>query len=191
MIDLIFHYRCKYQYLSVPVFAALILYWSVLRSVHLPSHSLDKLSRWQIDCLFVYLSVCLSVCLYWFPQSHTTWSKYTFLYLANIVWRGIMESRWLSICPSICPSSVVPPFFRFWTITWVNFNGFPPNLVCALILWRSGLGLLMGKFHQFLTELSVHDRFIFSFPDDNLKFQWIFTKRCVHWYCGALLWDCW
>ena len=31
------------------------------------------------------------------------------------------------------------------------------NLVCALILWRSGLGLLMGKFHQCLTELSAHD----------------------------------
>ena len=31
-----------------------------------------------------------------------------------------------------------------------------PNLVCALILWRSGLGLLMCKFRQFLTELSAH-----------------------------------
>ena len=37
----------------------------------------------------------------------------------------------------------------FWTITWVNFDGFSPNLVYALILWRSGLGLLMGKFHEF------------------------------------------
>ena len=27
--------------------------------------------------------------------------------------------------------------------------------VCALILWRSGLGLLIGKFHQFLTHLSA------------------------------------
>ena len=35
-------------------------------------------------------------------------------------------------------------------------NGFPPNLVCLCILWRSGLGLLMGKFCQFLTELSAH-----------------------------------
>ena len=49
--------------------------------------------------------------------------------------------------------------------------------VYALILWRSGLGLLMGKLRQFLTELSARDTPIFSFPDDNLtKHQWIFTK---------------
>ena len=27
--------------------------------------------------------------------------------------------------------------------------------LCELILWRSGFGLLMGKFHEFLTELSA------------------------------------
>ena len=37
----------------------------------------------------------------------------------------------------------------------------------------------MGKFLQFLTELSAHDM-IFSFPDDNFsKYQWIFTKLGV------------
>ena len=35
----------------------------------------------------------------------------------------------------------------------------------------------MGKFHQFLTELSARDAPIFLYPDDNLsKRQWIFTK---------------
>ena len=35
----------------------------------------------------------------------------------------------------------------------------------------------MGKFRQFLTELSARDTPIFSFPDDNLsKHQLIFTK---------------
>ena len=35
----------------------------------------------------------------------------------------------------------------------------------------------MGKFHQFLTELSAHDTSLFSFPDNNLsKSQLIFTK---------------
>ena len=38
-------------------------------------------------------------------------------------------------------------------ITLVNFNGFSPNLVYALILWRSDLGLLMGKFRQFMTVI--------------------------------------
>ena len=83
----------------------------------------------------------------------------------------IMVSRWTSVCPSVRPS-----VFRF-RITCVNINGFSPNLVCALILWRSGFGLLMGKFRQILTELSARDTPIFSFPDDNLsKHQWIFTK---------------
>ena len=74
-------------------------------------------------------------------------------------------------------TSVHPSGFRFRMITWVNINGFSPNLVCALILWRSGLGLLIGKFHWILTELTARDMPIFSFPDDILsKHQWIFTK---------------
>ena len=52
--------------------------------------------------------------------------------------------------------------------------------MCALLLWRSDLGLLMGKFRQFLTELSAHNRSVFSFPDDNIsKCQWISTKLGV------------
>ena len=47
--------------------------------------------------------------------------------------------------------------------------------VCALVLWRSGLRLLMSNSRQFLT--SACKSFIFSFPDDNLsKYQWIFIK---------------
>ena len=38
----------------------------------------------------------------------------------------------------------------------------------------------MGKFRQFLTELSTRDMSIFSFLDENLsKYQWIFTKLGV------------
>ena len=59
--------------------------------------------------------------------------------------------------------------FCFRMITCVNNNGFSPNLVCAFILWRSGLGLLMGKFCQIFTELPAQDTPIFSFPDDNLS----------------------
>ena len=45
----------------------------------------------------------------------------------------------------------------------------------------SVLGLLMGKFRQFLTELSVCHMSIFLFPDDNLsKCQWIFSKLGVY-----------
>ena len=35
----------------------------------------------------------------------------------------------------------------------------------------------MGKFRQFLTELSAHNMSIFSFLNDNFsKYQWIFTR---------------
>ena len=52
--------------------------------------------------------------------------------------------------------------------------------MCALILWRSGLVLLMGKFRQFFRELSACDMSVFSFPDYNFsKYQWIFTKLDV------------
>ena len=40
----------------------------------------------------------------------------------------------------------------------------------------------MGKYRQFLTELSAGDMSVFSFPDDNVsKYQWIFTKlaKCI------------
>ena len=71
----------------------------------------------------------------------------------------------------ICPLCICPPSIRI-SFPDDNLNKhqwFSPNLVCAVILWRSGLGLLMGKFHQILTELSVRDTPIFSFPDDTLS----------------------
>ena len=95
----------------------------------------------------------------------------------------VRESIRLSVRPSYVRPSVRPSVFRFRMITWVNINGFLPNLMYALILWRSGLGLLMGKFRQCFTEFSARDTPIFSFPDDNLtKHQWIFTKlgMCIH-----------
>ena len=109
-----------------------------------------------------------------------------------------MVSRWWSVCPSIC-CTYVCPFFCFRMITWVNVNGFSPNSVCALILWRSGLGLLMGKFCKFMTELSAGNTSVFSFPDDNFsKYHLDFHQTwcvcvcvCVCWYCGDLVWDCW
>ena len=39
----------------------------------------------------------------------------------------------------------------------MNVNGFSPNLVCASILLKSGMGLLMGEIRQFLTELPAHN----------------------------------
>ena len=57
--------------------------------------------------------------------------------------------------------SYICPYFYFQTIPSVNVSVFSPNLVCALILWQSSTGLLMGEISQFLTELSAHDMPIF------------------------------
>ena len=62
------------------------------------------------------------------------------------------------------------PYFRFRTITLVNYKGFSPNLRFALTLRRSGLGLLMGKFRQIFMELFARDMPIFSFADCNLLY---------------------
>ena len=75
--------------------------------------------------------------------------------------------------------SVRPFVFSFWAdnsskCKWI-FTKF--GVCIQLILWRSGLRLLMGKFCQFLTELSAQDTSIFSFPDNDWsKNHWIFTK---------------
>ena len=87
------------------------------------------------------------------------------------IWFGIVNGQISSIFDSYLPAIYL--YFHFRMITFVNINGFSPNLACVLKLCRPGLGLLMGKFGQFLIDLSAHD----TFPDDNFsKYQWIFTK---------------
>ena len=102
-----------------------------------------------------WLSVCLAV------RTHRWVLRW--LYLINtqkswIVWLNV--DLWgnniaTSVLNPFVRMSVRPSVFRFRTITWVSVNWFSLNLVCALILWRSGLGLLMGKFRKFFTELSI------------------------------------
>ena len=47
------------------------------------------------------------------------------------------------------------PIFSFPDDNLVNNKGFSSNLLYALTLRRSGLGLLKGKFRQIFTELSA------------------------------------
>ena len=94
---------------------------------------------------------------------------------------GIVNRQISSTFDSYLPA--IRPHFHFRMITLVNIIGFSPNLVCAMILRRSGLELLMGKFCQFVTEISASNTFVFSFMDNNFsKCQWIFTKlgMCIN-----------
>ena len=57
------------------------------------------------------------------------------------------------------------------------------NLICALILWRSGLGLLIGKFRQFLIICPQHDNggvhvllFKIRYSEICLSFFFFLTK---------------
>ena len=64
---------------------------------------------------------------------------------------------------------VHPSIRRMSACPSVRFSFSAENLLYALTLRRSGLGLLMDKFCQIFMELSARDTHIFSFPDDNLS----------------------
>ena len=79
-----------------------------------------------------------------------------YLVCALILWTsgyGLQMDRFCQFLTKLSARHIT--YFHFRTITWVNINGFSPNLVCALILWRSGFGLQMGKLRQLLTVLSA------------------------------------
>ena len=53
------------------------------------------------------------------------------------IYIGVANGRISSIFDSYLPA--IHLYFTFRTIIRVNLNGFSPNLICALILWRSAL----------------------------------------------------
>ena len=64
----------------------------------------------------------------------------------------------VSICSPVCLPICLPVFLSalgFHSLTWIVFNEFYPDLAYTYISGGSGLGLLMGKFHQFLTAFSA------------------------------------
>ena len=62
---------------------------------------------------------------------------------------------------AVRPSVVRPSVFSFPDDNLKNINGFSRNLVCALILLRSGSGFLIGEFRQFLTVICSRHVHIF------------------------------
>ena len=85
-----------------------------------------------------------------------------------------MVSHWTSVCLSICQwyVHILFPDGNLSKYQWIF-----TKLGMYIDIVEIGLGLLMGKFHQILTELSVRDTPLFSFQDNNLcKYQGILTK---------------
>ena len=110
----------------------------------------------------------------------------SFLYMPHHSSR-VLWYRWLSVClPHVRPS-----VFSFLDDNWVYVNGFSQNLVCALILWRPGLGFLMDKFRQFFTVICPRSICILVSGQSLVWMSKDFQQTwSVHWYCGDLVWDC-
>ena len=110
-------------------------------------------SHWLSVCLSVCPSVCRTSLRPYFRFWECQWICTKLCVCIDIVelWFWIANGQILT------ELSARNTFLSFRTISWLNLNGFSPNLICALILWNPGLGSLMGKFRQFLTELSARD----------------------------------
>ena len=97
----------------------------------------------------------------------------------TVIEEELIQGKWV-LTHFIPCHSIVAGYYGFMLVVHLSVRSSihpsGPNLVCALILWRSDLGLLMGKFHHFLTELSARNTAVFWFQDNNLsKSEWIFT----------------
>ena len=122
-----------------------------------------------------------------FPDDNL--SKYQWIFNKQVHWycRDLVWDCWGANFVTFwqsCPPGTWP-YFCSQMITWVNVNGFSPNLVWALILWRSGSQLLMGKFRQFLTELSAHDIWYFCFRTITQVNVNEFSSDLI---CALILW---
>ena len=136
----------------------------------------------QSDIDFFRASACCQILMQ--SQKHFTSVRFVSFFFSHytpshdscgVLWFHVGRP---CVCPSVVRRSVVrPSVFCFRMITGVNVNGFSPNLVCALILWRSGLKLLMGKVRQISHGVLCPWHAHIFFPDHNLsKRQRMFTK---------------
>ena len=135
-----------------------IQFWQRFEAIHMKSTAVLYIEKWEKILHFCSILV-FKVKWYTFRWGNSV--KINFYTpphnSGGVLWFHVRR-------PCVCPSVV-----HSRMITWVNINGFSPNLVCALIMWISGLGLLMGNFRQIFRELSAGDTPIITFPDDNLS----------------------
>ena len=149
-----------YYYIALYLFVQLCL--SVCRrSVYTSIFSFldDNLSKFLQ--IFTKLNVCIDIVEIWFEI--VNWQ-------ISSIFDRVISPRQVRI-------------FHFYMITLVNINGFSSNVVCALILWRSGLGLHMSKFRQFFGRVICPRHVSIFILDNNFsKYQLILTKlnMCIY-----------
>ena len=115
----------------------------------------------------VCLSVCYFVLVFFSPLSIGITSLGE--ERANLsAFRAFVRSVLVWICRFPLPLGVWEGL-QFVIVALPGLFSYLFFLLYALTLRRSGLGLLMGKFRQFLTELSARDTPIFSFLDYNIS----------------------
>ena len=136
-------------------------------------------SDWGLHCLTV---TCLGV-------SSLQWVKGKSNMFEDCFWN---ESSWCKILSKLDEKqkrklSMVWDFQKCLMIV----VGYSPNLVCALILWRSGLGLLMGKFVNFWWGCLPKTCPYFCFQTITSKCWWIFTKLVAYYACGSFIEALW
>ena len=101
-------------------------------------------------------------------------SKYQWLYTKLGMCIDIVEI-WYGIANGqISWQSYLPEYFHFRSIRSKS------HLICALILWRFVLRLLMGKFSKFVLELSAHDMIM----ERYYRFMFYYLNI---WYTSALV----
>ena len=86
-----------------------------------------------------------------------------------------MVSRWLSVCPSVHPSDLLP-YIRPSVFSYSKYQWIFTKLSVRTDIVEIWLGIVSGQ----ISSIFDSDRSVFSFPDDNFnKWQWIFTKLGV------------
>ena len=119
-----------------------------------------------------------------YPAGELRWPT-TALVFFFVFFLSFLYPATLCVCLSVHPSA--RPSVSHTSIRISSINGCSPDLVCALIWWRSGLGLLMGKFRQFWQSYLPKTCPYFRFRIITVNIKGLSPIWYVHWYCRDLV----
>ena len=142
-------------FLNEKMWIAFVMHVQKATHFYTPPHDSGRVLCYHVGCPCVRVSIHLSIHLsvvspsvFSFPDDNLSNCQWIFTKLGVCfdiveIWFWIVNGQMLLIFDSYLPT--IRLYFHFRMITWVTVSGFSPNSVCALILWRSGFGLLMDK----------------------------------------------